>query len=76
MRDSLKRELRHLWGAGILFFYYFKWPIAIGLPILYTFYGYRRNIYMDILWVWSVALILKDLILLLRRWRRGERLWR
>jgi len=74
--DSLRRELRHLWGAGILFFYYLKWPIAIGLPILYFGLGYPRNPILDLLWIWCVALIVKDFWVLFKRYKKGERLWR
>ncbi|MRJ02457.1 MAG: hypothetical protein GXO19_00860 [Epsilonproteobacteria bacterium] len=76
MLAEIKRELRHLYGAGILFFYYMKYPILIGLPILYNFYDYPRNIYLDILWLWSAGLVIKDGVVLFLRWKRGEKLWR
>ncbi len=60
-KEEWLRELRHLYGAGILFFYYAKWPILIGLPILYYGLDYPRNLALDILWIWSLALVFKDL---------------
>ncbi len=55
------RELRHLYGAGILFFYYAKWPILLGLPAIYYGLEYPHNVVLDILWIWSLALVFKDL---------------
>ena len=60
----MKRTLLDLYGAWILFFHYAKWPIVIGLPILYFDMGYRHNIVMDIVWVYCLWLVLESL------WRR------
>ncbi len=76
MKDEIKRELRHLWGVGILFFYYLKWPIVIGLPILYFYFGYERNTFLDILWIYSLILIFKDFFVMYKRYKNGERVWR
>ena len=54
---------RELYGAGIIFFYYVKWIIFIGLPILYYGLEYKQNVIMDILWVYCFALITKDFIM-------------
>jgi hypothetical protein len=54
--------LKDLYGAAILFFYYVKWFIAIGVPVLYLQLDYKRNIIMDILWVWCIILIIKDFV--------------
>ena len=54
--------LKDLYGAGILFFYYVKWIIALGVPVLYYVLDYKDNIIMDILWVWCIILIIKDFI--------------
>ena len=54
--------LKDFYGAGILFFYYIKWFIVIGVPLLYIQLDYKRNIIMDILWVWCIILIIKDFI--------------
>lgn len=54
--------LKDLYGAGILFFYYVKWIIALGVPTLYYVLDYKDNIIMDILWVWCIILIIKDFI--------------
>ncbi len=76
MLKEIKRELRHLYGAGILFFYYAKWPMVLGLPFLYYYLDYPQNIFLDILWVISLLLIIKDFVVLIVRKRRGEKLWR
>nr|WP_223157422.1 hypothetical protein [Sulfurovum sp. bin170] len=52
-----------MYGAGIIFFYYIKWLIFIGLPILYYGLDYKQNIIMDVLWVYCFALITKDFIM-------------
>ncbi len=59
----MKRTLRHLYGAGALFFYFFKWPFAAGLPLLYGYYGLHDNPILDVLWLYCTALIAKDAVL-------------
>ena len=54
--------LKDLYGAGILFFYYVKWIIALGIPVLYYVLDYKDNIIMDILWIWCIILIIKDFV--------------
>ena len=58
----MKKVLKDLYGAGILFFYYTKWFIAIGWPLLRFGLEYKDNIFMDILWLWCIILIIKDFI--------------
>ncbi len=58
----MKTVLREIYGAGIIFFYYFKWPMVIGYPALIYGAGYPRYWVMDILWIYCVALIIKDFI--------------
>lgn len=59
----MKHLLKELYGAGIIFFYYIKWLVFIGLPILYFGLDYKHNTVMDALWVYSSLLILKDFIM-------------
>jgi len=59
----MNKLFRELYGAGIIFFYYVKWFIFIGLPILYFGLDYKQNIIMDVLWVYCFALITKDFIM-------------
>ncbi|BCD68889.1 hypothetical protein [Nitratiruptor sp. YY09-18] len=73
---EIKAFLRHLYGAGILFFYYLKWPVAIGVPVLYLYLHYPRNIFMDLLWLYCVILIIKDFVVMFLRYKRGEKIWR
>ncbi len=56
----MKKFLKQLYGTGIIFFYYIKYPIVIGLPILYYGLDYSHNRVMDILWVYSLLLIVTD----------------
>jgi len=58
----MKQLFKELYGTGIIFFYYVKWLIFIGLPILYYGLDYKQNIIMDVLWVYCFALITKDFI--------------
>ncbi len=58
----MKRVLKDLYGAGILFFYYVKWFIIIGLPVLYFGLDYKRNYILDILWIWCIILAVKDFV--------------
>ncbi len=60
----MKHFFKELYGAGIIFFYYVKWFIFIGLPILYYGLDYKQNSIMDLLWVYSFALITKDFIMI------------
>jgi len=56
--------LKELYGVGIIFFYYIKWPILIGLPLLYFGLDYKSNLVMNILWGYCFVLVLKDFIYL------------
>ena len=75
MRE-LKSIMRHLYGAGILFFYYIKWPVVLGLPVLYFYLDYSRNIWLDLLWIYCLVLIIKDFVVMFLRYKRGEKIWR
>ena len=59
----MRHFFKELYGVGIIFFYYVKWLIFIGLPILYYGLDYKQNIIMDVLWVYCFALITKDFIM-------------
>jgi hypothetical protein len=58
----MKQILKELYGTGILFFYYMKYIILIGWPVLLYGLDYKPNIVMDILWVYCLALMTKDII--------------
>jgi len=68
----MKRTLLDLYGAGILFFYYIKIPLVIGLPILYLQLDYKHNIILDVLWIWCFILIIKDIINLYKKIKHGQ----
>jgi hypothetical protein len=55
----MKRTLKELYGVGILFFYFFKWPYFLGFPILYH-NGLNQNFILDGIWFLTIFLILKD----------------
>ncbi|WP_294952416.1 hypothetical protein [Sulfurovum sp.] len=54
--------LREIYGVGILFFYYMKYLILIGWPVLRFGLDYKDNIIIDILWVYCLLLMIKDMI--------------
>jgi hypothetical protein len=58
----MKTILKELYGTGILFFYYMKYPILIGWPLLRFGLDYADNIYIDILWLYCLALMIKDIV--------------
>jgi hypothetical protein len=60
----MKKLFKKIYGTGIIFFYYIKYPIIFGLPILYYGLDYKRNTIMDILWIYSLLLVIKDVIIL------------
>ncbi len=53
--------MRELYGSAILFFYFLKWPLFVGLPVLYYFYDLNNNLILDLLWLLCLALIIQDL---------------
>jgi len=57
------KVLKEIYGVGILFFYYIKYIILIGWPLLLYGLEYKPNIIMDILWVYCLALMTKDILL-------------
>jgi hypothetical protein len=60
----MKWVLKEIYGAGIIFFYYIKWLVFIGLPILYYGLDYKHNTVMDILWIYCFVLIIKDFVMI------------
>ncbi len=62
----MKRTLRELYGVGILFFYFFKWPYLLGFPYLYM-NGLDNNFILDGLWFLCIFLILKDIYTMIKR---------
>ncbi len=69
----MKRTLRHLYGAGIMFFYFFKWPVLLGLPFMYFKLGLRENPILDLLWVVCLVLAVKDIVQLGMKLARGKK---
>lgn len=51
--------MKEIYGVGVLFFYFLKWPIAIAYPYMLT-HGLHQNYIIDIVWIYCIFLILKD----------------
>ena len=68
----MKQTMRELYGVGILFFYFFKWPYFLGFPFLYE-KGLNDNFILNSLWFLSVFLILKDFSLFYKRSKNGKK---
>ena len=54
--------LKEIYGVGILFFYYMKYIILFGWPLLRFGLEYRPNVIIDLLWVFCLILMVKDII--------------
>jgi len=63
-KEAWMHELRHLYGAGILLFYYAKWPILVGWPVMRFVLDYKDNWIIDALWIWCLILVIKDFYIL------------
>jgi len=62
----MKKTLKELYGVGILFFYFFKWPFFLGYIYMYK-HGLNQNYILIILWFYSLALILKDIYMIINK---------
>jgi len=58
----MTQTLKEIYGVGILFFYYMKYIILFGWPMLRYGLDYQDNIIIDILWVYSLILMIKDIV--------------
>ncbi len=54
--------IKEIYGVGILFFYYMKYIILLGWPLLRYGLEYKDNVIMNVLWVLCLILMIKDLI--------------
>jgi len=61
----MKRTLKELYGVGILFFYFLKWPFFFGYPYLYM-NGLDNNFILTGLWFYCIFLILKDIYTMIK----------
>ncbi|MFT7823470.1 MAG: hypothetical protein ABXS92_01790 [Sulfurimonas sp.] len=62
----MPKLFKELYGAGILFFYYMKYIILAGWPILYFDLEYQENILLDILWLFCLGMAVKDILFVIR----------
>ena len=61
--------MKDLYGSAILFFYFLKWPIIVGIPLLY-WQGLNNNWILNGLWLFSLVLIIKDFLSLFNSSKR------
>jgi len=52
--------MKTLQASFIFFFYFIKYPLVLGLPIAYVYADFTNNWILNILWIISLLLILKD----------------
>jgi len=62
----MKKLLRETYGVGILIFYFFKWPYVLGFPYIYFEKGLQNNWFLNFLWFYCLALIIKDFYMLIK----------
>jgi hypothetical protein len=60
--------MKELYGVGILFFYFLKWPIFLGYIYL-RLNGFRENYILDVLWLYCLFLILKDFYMMYKKFK-------
>ena len=60
--------MKELYGVGILFFYFLKWPIFVGYIYL-RMNGLKENYILDALWLYCLFLILKDFYTFYQRYK-------
>ena len=58
----MSKFTKEIYGAGILFFYYTKYIILFGWPLLRFKMDYHDNIIIDVLWGLCLALFLNDIV--------------
>jgi len=63
--------MKELYGSGILFFYFLKWPIVIGYIYL-RLHGLSQNYILDLLWIYCVVLILKDFYMMFQKKKKAN----
>jgi hypothetical protein len=62
--------MKEIYGAGIMFFYFLKWPILVGLPWMYT-QGLQDNYILDLLWIYCLFLIFKDFYMYIKKKKKS-----
>ena len=67
MIEKLPKEVRLIYASLIAFFYFFKWIFIVGIPTLYFYLDYERHIVLTILWWVSLALIVKDFVVVIKK---------
>jgi len=58
----MPKFLKEIYGVGILFFYYMKYIIFFGWPLLRYGLEYKDNMIMNVLWIFCLFLFIKDMV--------------
>jgi hypothetical protein len=58
----MSKFLKEIYGVGILFFYYMKYIILFGWPLLRFGLEYKNNMIMNLLWIVCLGLFIKDMV--------------
>ena len=64
--------MKELYGVGILFFYFLKWPIVLGYPYL-RLHGLSQNYILDALWLYCLFLIFKDFYMMFQKKKDNDK---
>jgi len=63
--------MKELYGVGILFFYFLKWPILLGYPYL-RMHGLNENYIIDALWFYCLFLVFKDFYMIYKKSQKSK----
>lgn len=58
------RVWRYFYAAGWMVLYFGKWPVSLGVPLLYTFTVFEANWVLNSIWVICFTALLWDCIVL------------
>ena len=58
--------MKKLYGSLLLFLYFLKIPMLIGLPMMY-YIGLKDNYILDIVWLMMLALVIKDIAVIIQK---------
>jgi len=59
-------SMKEIYGSLIMFFYFLKWPVFLGLPILHFAYGLHATYFLIAFWALCLGLIIKDFWMMFR----------
>jgi len=59
--------LKKLYGSWVMFVYFVKVPLFLGIPALYFLGNFEQSEIMNILWLLSFVIITMDIIKIFKR---------